>query len=53
MKITTKRALNILGKEEASGSNPDIGSHKFKELQKTSSNYKSCYSRLLGKYLLI
>ena len=26
MKITTKRAVNILGKEEVSGSNPDIGS---------------------------
>ena len=32
MKITTKRAVNILGKEEASGSNPDIGSPDYQRI---------------------
>ena len=37
--LGVKKEQNFLGKEEASGSNPDIGSLVFKELRKTSDSF--------------
>ena len=39
MKISTKRAINILGKEEVTSSNLVIGSFNIKELRNLSDSF--------------